>query len=253
MSFQETVKSYEAEGYQCSTFSLLSYPCVVVMPKHTFAGAPWVWRMEFFGCFDWVDRALLEKGWHVVYAQMSDWYGAPRIIDTMERFYTKVQADFQLSKRADVFGFSRGGLYAFNYAVRNPDKIATLYLDAPVIDLASWPGGFYQTAPHYEREWLEACQAYEMSSEELVSYKNGLEKKFAALIEHRVKLLLVAGLKDTDVPYSENGALLEQYYHKNKGDRKVVIKPETGHHPHSLEQPEELLEYIMDNFIHLAE
>lgn len=247
MNMKEAIKSYETEGYRCSTFDFLGHPCVVVLPGQIYPGAPFIWRTEFFGFFDWADRALLEKGWHLVYAKISDWYGAPHIIDYMEKFYSYVTDRFQLNARADIFGFSRGGLYAMNYAVRNPDTVSTLYLDAPVIDPASWPGGFYQSAPHLEKEWEEACLAYGQSSDELKKDRDRLEEKFEILTEHRIKLLLVAGKQDTEVPYQENGALLEQYYYKKKGSMKVIIKENCGHHPHSLDKPEELIKYIADN------
>lgn len=243
------VETYAGRGFEYKTFDFSGHSAIVVMPKVPWPGTPWVWRTEFFGYFDWVDKALLEKGWHVVYIHMSDWYGAPPIIEFMENFYTYITNQYQLNSRMDLFGFSRGGLYALNYAVKNPEKVSTLYLDAPVLDLASWPGGFYQTAAHLEKEWREACHVYGMTSEELVNNKEALDNKFAALVKNQVRLLLAAGMQDMDVPYAENGASLEQYYYKNGGNMKTVIKGDCGHHPHSLEQPEELVEYIVKNFI----
>lgn len=36
---------------------------------------------------------------------------------------------------------SRGGLIVYNWAVRNTDKVACIYADAPVMDIKSWPIG----------------------------------------------------------------------------------------------------------------
>ena len=36
---------------------------------------------------------------------------------------------------------SRGGLIALNWAIDNPDRVSAVYVDAPVCDIRSWPGG----------------------------------------------------------------------------------------------------------------
>ena len=59
---------------------------------------------------------------------------------------------------------------------------------------------------------------------------------------------LVAGAVDSVVPYQENGANLARYYEENGGQIKVIVKPDCDHHPHSLEDPAPIVEYIADNF-----
>lgn len=245
---EQEIQQYIKDGYQYELLDFQGREGVIVFPRQAAPDRPWIWRTEFLGCFDWVDRALLKKGWHVVYIRMSDWYGAPRIINFMEIFYGYIRGRYALKQGADLFGFSRGGLYALNFAAKNPGKVRTLYLDAPVIDLASWPGGFYHTAPHLEKEWREACGAYEMSEEQLKDYKKGVTEKFKAIYEAAIPVILVAGLADTDVPYEENGALLEAYMKERNACRfKVIKKEKCGHHPHSLEEPERIVEYIVNN------
>ena len=53
----------------------------------------------------------------------------------------KIRGKFGFAKKAALVGLSRGGLYCYNWAVANPDKVASLYGDAPVCDFKSWPGG----------------------------------------------------------------------------------------------------------------
>ena len=50
------------------------------------------------------------------------------------------------------------------------------------------------------------------------------------------------------MPCKENGANLAEYYQKNGGQIKVIVKPDCDHHPHSLEDPAPIVEYIMKNF-----
>jgi pimeloyl-ACP methyl ester carboxylesterase len=47
----------------------------------------------------------------------------------------------RLVESAVLEGFSRGGLYAVNYAAMQPDHTAAIYIDAPVLDINSWPAG----------------------------------------------------------------------------------------------------------------
>lgn len=68
------------------------------------------------------------------------------------------------------------------------------------------------------------------------------------LLDSKIKIMLVAGAADSDVPYAENGKRLAEYYMGNGGDLRVILKPECAHHPHSLEDPTPVVEYIMKNF-----
>ena len=45
-----------------------------------------------------------------------------------------------LSRKVTLEGLSRGGLFAINWSAKNTDKVACIYVDAPVCDLLSWPG-----------------------------------------------------------------------------------------------------------------
>lgn len=239
------LRKYVQEGFSCREFNFQGREGVVVYPKEKQQENLWIWRTEFFACFDYADMELLKEGWCIVYIRMSDRYGSPAVIDFMGEFYFWAVKELGLRKKADLFGFSRGGLYALNFAVKNPDKTRSLYLDAPVVDLASWPGGFYGTAPHLEKEWREACAAYQMEERELKNYRDGLNEKFAVLYQKRIPVLLVAGLADSVVPYWENGALLENYMKKrNSSQLRIIKKRNCDHHPHSLENPDEIVKFI---------
>ena len=50
-----------------------------------------------------------------------------------------VKAGF--NKKVALEGMSRGGLIVYNWAAQNPEKVACIYADAPVMDFKSWPMG----------------------------------------------------------------------------------------------------------------
>lgn len=235
------------KGYKRKDFKLGNYDCILIMPFEKYPGSPWVWRAEFFGAFDYADRALLEKGWHIAYICISDMYGCPEAIDIMEEFYQYMVKEFGLSNKVDLFGFSRGGLYSVNYTVRNPQNVSTLYLDAPVLDITSWPGG-YGSSERYEKEWAECKAVYKLTEKTALEFKGNPIDKMNQLLEANVKIMLVAGAVDSVVPYAENGKKLAEYYVEKGGDIQIIIKPNCGHHPHSLEDPSPIVEYIMKNF-----
>lgn len=112
-----------------------------VEPKNPDKERRYVWRTEFFGAFDAADLALLKKGWHILYHKVSNMYGCPASIEYMRAFQDYITPVFALNAKAVLFGFSRGGLYAVNYAVAYPERVSALYLDAPVLDICSWPAG----------------------------------------------------------------------------------------------------------------
>ena len=61
---------------------------------------------------------------------------------------------------------------------------------------------------------------------------------------HQIPLMLVAGDRDTVVPYEENGVLLEAAFRAGNVPMSVVIKPDAGHHPHSLENAAPIAEFL---------
>jgi pimeloyl-ACP methyl ester carboxylesterase len=146
-------------GYDQVEFAFENRPALLVQPKKSAEGKPWIWRTEFFAHEPQADLALLAAGWHVAYLKVSDMYGAPAAINAMAGFHDHLVKEHGLAKRSVLEGFSRGGLYAVNYAAAHPDHTAALYLDAPVLDIRSWPGGKGQ-GPGNPQCWKQCLEIY---------------------------------------------------------------------------------------------
>jgi lysophospholipase L1-like esterase/pimeloyl-ACP methyl ester carboxylesterase len=207
---------------------------ILVRPHHPAPGRPWVWRTEFFGAFAQADLALLAQGWHVAYYRLSHMYGSPAAVEWMKSFHTHIVTQHALSVQASLFGFSRGGLYAINYATTYPADVAAIYLDAPVLDLRSWPGGLWQ-GKGYPQGWEEVQAVYAMNVEEVRLAAPNLIDRVETLVRAGIPILLVAGDADVVVPYEENGAKLVTRIEQLGGKISVILKPGVDHHPHSLE------------------
>jgi pimeloyl-ACP methyl ester carboxylesterase len=240
------VKKSEWQGYERQDFTVDGRACLLVIPKEPAPGKPWIWRTEFFGHEPQGDVALLGKGWHVAYMNVSNLYGAPVALDPMDKFYDHLRAAYQLNAKTVLEGFSRGGLYAFNWAARHPDRVASLYVDAPVCDFKVWPGGRGQgKVPRREKEWAECLKAYGLTEEEAMAYKLNPVDNLAPLAKAKVPILSVCGDADEVVPFEENSKLVEERYKQLGGPIELIVKPGGKHHPHSLKEPTPIVDFIL--------
>lgn len=235
----------EWEGHERTDFMLDGREGFVVTPRTVAPGRLWLWRAEFFGDFAQVDLALLDAGWHLAYYRLSDQYGCPGAVERMGRFQAYVTEQFGLAERAALLGLSRGGLYAFNYAATYPERVSMLYLDAPALDIRSWPGGL-GAGIGAAREWAECLAVYGLD-ERTAAGATGISPldRIEAAAKARIPILLVSGDADIVVPYAENGALLAQRYSRLGGPIQTIVKPGVGHHPHSLPDPTPIVAFIL--------
>ena len=118
-------------------FKVEGFNCKVVVPETIGDGKPWVWRARFWGHEPQTDKALLNKGFHVVYADVGGLYGSPKAVKRWDDFYKYLHG---FEKKTVLEGMSRGGLIIFNWAAQNSEKVHCIYADAPVCDFKSWPG-----------------------------------------------------------------------------------------------------------------
>ncbi len=230
-------------GYDKIEFELDGKEGFVVLPKVFAEGRPWVWRAEFFEDFDQADMALLEQGYCRAYYRQNDQYGCPQAVEGMRKFQSYVMRVFGLAEKAVIVGLSRGGLYAFNYAATYPEQVAVMYLDAPVLDIRSWPGGKGKGIGA-AREWQECLAAYGLSEETSLSAKVSPLDRIESVASAGIPIILVAGDADNVVPYLENGALLVRRYRELGGTIVSVVKEKVGHHPHSLTDPGSIVTFI---------
>ncbi|NEW08267.1 prolyl oligopeptidase family serine peptidase [Paenibacillus sp. SYP-B3998] len=224
-------------------FYLNGREAVLICPQTPAPGRPWVWRAEFLGAFDYADRALLEEGWHLAYYRLSHMFGCPYAISLMHHFQQHLEISYNLSPRAVMFGFSRGGLYAMNYAAAYPNNVRLLYLDAPVLDIRSWPGGKGQ-GQGSPKDWEKCLAIYGINDETAKGFYGNPLDHIDKIASALLPIMVVVGDRDRVVPFEENTAILEARIRSLKGNIQVLVKPGIDHHPHSLEDPEPIIEFI---------
>lgn len=229
-------------GFARVDFMLAGRPCIVVGPNAPAPNKPWIWRTEFFDHEPQVDLALLARGWHVVYMDAKDMYGSPKAIALFGQLYAHLVVHLGLAQRVVMEGFSRGGLYAFNFAAAHPNRVAALYLDAPVLDIRSWPGRNRQS-----KEWAQCLEAYGLTEQTVANFHANPLDRVALVANAKIPIIAVCGDADKTVPFAENTGILEKRYKELGGTIQVILKPGGDHHPHSLEDPTPIVDFLIKN------
>jgi pimeloyl-ACP methyl ester carboxylesterase len=219
-------------------FIFNGYEATVIRPENP--NGKWIWKTEFLYAFDGAERELLSRGYTRVYYAIRDKYGSYQAVRLMHEFYKHVIKEFALEDKCTLFGFSRGGLYAFNFALFYPECVKKIYLDAPVLDMRSWP-------PADSGNRLEVYTEYDLTPETIESFKGHPVMNFTEFFSHGIPLLLVAGGADEIVPFEENSGKMIEYCKNNCIDITCIIKPECKHHPHSLDDVTPIVEFVENN------
>lgn len=235
----------EWRGFERLDFEFDGHKCILVKPQKSAPGNPWVWRAEFFDAFAQVDEAMAKMGYHVAYVSLSNRYGCPSAVEDMEKFRAMLVKEYGLCEKALLFGFSRGGLYASNYALKYPRFVDKLYLDAPVMDIRSWPGGKGKGVGSPEC-WAGCMECYGLTEETAPDFRENPLDNAEALAATGIPVIIVAGGSDVVVPYDENGEPFAQRFKKVGGRIETIVKPECGHHPHSLEDPAPVVRFLTE-------
>jgi len=232
-------------GFTRYDFEVNGKPLLVVVPRRAAEGRPWAWHGEFFGHKPAPDIALLERGFHIVYTRVPDQLGSPTAVAHWNACYAELTSKYAFHKKVALVGLSRGGLYCYNWAIANPDKVACLYGDAPVCDFKSWPGGKGK-GKGSPRDWKLVLETYGFESDaEALAYDQNPVDQLAPLAKAQVPLLHVYGDADDVVPWDENTGVIAERYRKLGGSITLIAKPGVGHHPHGLDDPSPIVDFIV--------
>lgn len=243
MSFVTTVGEWK--GHKKVSFTVGGRESYFVCPEKPAPGARWAWRAEFFGAFDGADLGLLKAGWYLAYHRVSDMYGCPKAIEYMSEFQDVMVRGFGMNEKTVLIGVSRGGLYSFNYAAAHPERVAALYLDAPVLDIKSWPVGLGRGDSGGDKCRRECLEWYGLTLEEIRDFHGNPLDYAEKVAKSGIPMIIVAGDADTAVPLEENAAIMEKLFTEAGGKMKMIVKPGCGHHPHGLDDPSPIVDFII--------
>ncbi|MDH3252701.1 MAG: GDSL-type esterase/lipase family protein [Ignavibacteria bacterium] len=230
-------------GFECSDFSFEGRDAKIVRPKKPAAGLPWLWRARFWGHEPQTEIALLERGFHIAYLDVAELLGNDDAIGRWNRFYEMLVRS-GLAQKPALEAFSRGGVYAYRWAAANPGRVACVYADAPVLDLKSWPGGKGKGAGN-PVEWERFKQNYLLTEKEALAFRGNPLDLAPQIAGAGFPMLHICGDSDPVVPIEENTDLFEKRILESGGTITVIRKRGVGHHPHSLPNPQLIVDFIL--------
>jgi pimeloyl-ACP methyl ester carboxylesterase len=123
-----------------------------------------------------------------------------------DAWYAYLTTQHGLSPRPAFVGMSRGGEYAYTWASANPDKVSCIYADNP----GSNPDAL---------------------------------SRLGELARHDVPILHVCGTLDPILGVCSTA--IENIYHQFGGRISLMIKDGAAHHPHSLGDPQPIVDFII--------
>ena len=235
-------------GFTRHTFTIAGCKAWVVEPKTALPGRPWSWCMEFPDAFTERCAApqLLAAGFHHAHISVGNTFGCPAAMAQFNAFHESLMTR-SFAPKAALIGISRGGLYAYRWASENPSKVAVIYGDAPVCDFKSWPGG-KGTGKGSAGDWKALLGHYGFASEEeALAYPSNPIDVLNTLADAKIALIHVVGVADDVVPVAENTAIIERRYLSFGGVIQVIHKLGVGHHPHGLDEPAPVVQFIIEH------
>ena len=196
-------KRTDWHGFDRYHFTIADRPAYIVVPKTTANGKPWVWRARFPDFHFEMDVELLKRGFHIAYVDVAGLFGSPTAMQIGDAFYDDVTQQRGLAERPALEGVSRGGLFAYNWAARHPERVACIYCDTPVLDFKSWPGGTGMGLGS-EAAWKQCLKAYDLSETQALAFKDNPLDHADVIAANKIPLLHIVSENDRVVPPSEN-------------------------------------------------
>ncbi|MEO7212609.1 GDSL-type esterase/lipase family protein [Mucilaginibacter sp.] len=238
------------KGFERVNFAIDGHAAYYVKPNRPLPGNPWAWRSSFADWHTDADSILLSRGMYVAYIDVDDQYGSPQAMQVWDKFYAYLLKNASFSTKPALEAVSRGGLYAYAWAKRNPDKVSCIYGETPVSDIKSWPGG-KGTSMGDTTSWKQFKKVFGFTEEQALAFKDNPIDNLEGLAAFHVPILHYISNADKLVPVTENSNVLVKKYRVLGGPATEVVidkQPQelSGHH-FIIEHPENIADFLMSN------
>lgn len=252
ISAQISEKPTQWKGFEKVGFQFQGRDAWYVKPRQAIEGNPWVWRAHFPTWHTEMDSILLSRGFHVAYVNTNDLFAHPAAMQVWDAFYDYLVQEKHFAPKVALEGVSRGGLYVYGWAKRNPDKVSCIYAEAPVTDPKSWPGGKGK-GKGSPKDWDAWKKLFNLSDEQAAGFTDIPSNDLAGLASFKVPIMHVISLKDEHVPAAENTDILVRNYMALGGPASVypMTRGEQtmeGHH-FPIEHPEFFTNFIAQHSV----
>ncbi|MBQ7822049.1 MAG: hypothetical protein IJ391_07190 [Clostridia bacterium] len=233
-------------GFESKEFIFAERDARIIYPKVN-ANGRLLFKTEYLDAFPGFDIAMLERGYHLIFISHRSRWAPDNEIDIMADFVRFAAKELGASEKCILEGMSCGGLQAARFAEIYPELTSVMYLDAPVMNLLSMAGLGECKDEGVQSFYREICNTFGVGSSTIINLRKSAIDNMRPLIENEIPIIMLYGNADDCVIYTENGKVLEDYYTANGGNIKVIAKSMCGHHPHGLDDPALIIEFIEKN------
>ena len=197
---------------------------------------PWLWCLQWPTAFTSRTPAfqLLKKGYHYVYIDLHDTRMNPEGIKIARRFYDMLQG-LSFAPKAALSGLSIGGLYALRWAAEYPETVSAIYLDAPVTTI-------YSSNPASLKVYEKT---YALKGKELLKSKYSPNNSCKVIAKAGIPVIAIRHGEDQTVPNKTNFDIFAKNFQAAGGKLTVINHKFYGHHPHGLDDPQKLTDFIL--------
>ena len=189
---------------------------------------PWIWYAPSFlekpyplpkELHAWYMRQWLAAGIAIGGVDVGESWGNPAGRAGFTEFHAAAVRRFDLDPKACMFGQSRGGLFAYNWAVEHPSSVRCIGGVYPVCNL--------RIAAVQEK----VCAAYGLPMKQLLAAgaEHNPVERLAPLAKAGVPIFHVHGDEDKVVPIEEHTGELARRYRDLGGKIEVLVIPGKGH------------------------
>jgi sialidase-1 len=243
----DEVKESKWKGFERLDFKISDKNAYIIFPEKAQSGNPWIWRARFPGWHTDADSILVSEGFHLVHINTANQFGSPKAVKAWDDMYAHVTNKYNLNEKVALMGVSRGGLFVYNWAKSNPEKVSCIYGEAPVCDFKSWPMG--KNGKRSDGDWNRLKEEYGFKTdEEAIAYLDNPIDNLEPLAKAKIPIMHMVGLEDKVVPVNENTLVLVNRYISLGGMATAVPCTEgeqklEGHH-FDIETPRYVADFI---------
>ena len=224
-------------------FAIDGHAVRVYAPKTPHDARPWL--LLDAGEPGDVEAMLLNRGIHVVVAELPDLYGSPASLKAWDAVYAAMTGQYGLHEKVALKVFGAGALQAHLWASDNAPRVWCLVADCPVVDFKPWLAGTGATPAQPER-WQAFLMAhgYASADEALQSKRNPIDRT-APLAEAKTPLLHLSRHNDAERPYTDQTGAFQKVYVSEKGYYLTVIMKPGDAPEQGLEDPLAIANFIL--------
>ncbi len=237
------LSDFEVKSFTITGEDGIERDCRIIYPSVPSNGKLML-KPQYLTAFPYFEEAMLKRGYTLCYLSHPTRWAPDSETEVTAKFVRQVAEELNMEPKCIVIGMSCGGLQAVRLAELHPELISVLFLDAPVMNLISMAGLGACNPSKATVFWRELVQTYGFNKSTILNFRKSPIDNMEPLIENNIPIIMVYGDADDVVPYEENGQVLEDFYKERGGDLKVIRMEGRWHHPHSMEDPTLIIEFV---------